>query len=114
MVRLINFILFPFAVLLVVLKGFFQFIGEIIGLKNLKHIPKAIAYLANDPSPFATSFDEIKFSHALIYATKNGEITKKSDNYFEFNTSIDGIEYYVKVSRATDGSNCALLRSHLI
>ncbi len=108
MTTLLKLVLFPVVLVFALLGGA---IRGIFGAKYLKYIPKAIVHLADDPSPFGTAFEEIKFPQLIAYAEERGVITSKNSNHVEFMVDIDGGVYSVSVSRALDGSNCAILRS---
>lgn len=98
----------PLALVIGLIKGI---LNGIFGAKNLKYIPKAIVHLAQDSYPLGTAFEEIKFPQVLSYAQEVGIIIQKETNYFEFEVNIYDCIYSVNVSRATDGSNCAILHS---
>lgn len=98
----------PLALVIGLIKGV---LNGIFGATNLKYIPKAIVHLAKDTYPLGTAFKEIKFPQVLSYAQEVGTITQKESNYFEFEVNIQDSIYSVNVSRATDGSNCAILHS---
>jgi len=108
MKTLLTLLLLPFILIIALIKGIF---GGLLGAKNLKYIPKIIEHLANDPSRQATAFQEIKFPQVLAYAEEMGTVTQKESNYFEFLILINSRTYLVKVSRAHDGSNCAVFQS---
>ena len=108
MKTLLILLLLPFILIIGLIKGIF---GGALGAKNLRYIPKIIEHLANDPSRQGTAFQEIKFPQVLAYAEEMGTVTQKESNYFKFLITINSSTYLVKVSRAHDGSNCAVFHS---
>lgn len=112
---LISLILIP----IFFLKFIVGLIKGMLGVGQLKYIPKLIQQLANEGDTIGTAIKELKFPQVLAWAEANGTVlTSKlhldpmTVDSFEFSVRLpdDGYTYKVKVTRAPDGSNCAIFR----
>lgn len=106
---ILNILLLPFALIFILIGA----IKGALGVKNLKYIPRVIQVLAEKSAP-ATAITELKFPQVLAYAEEVGVITERGRDLFVFSIIISGKLYNVRVTRAPDGSNCAIFKcSHI-
>jgi hypothetical protein len=103
---IIKLILFPVLVLLFLLKG----VAALFRSDHSAHIPKIVEKLASERAPLGTAIKELTFNQVLAYANRKGAVTVRQTNFFEFEIDVDGKTYHAAITRAPDGSNCAIFR----
>lgn len=103
---IINLILLPFVIVFFLLKG----INQLFRPSYSKDIPRLIEKLAADHEPFGTAVIELTFDQVLIYANQQGVMLSNRQDSFEFELMIGAKSYNTVITRAPDGSNCAIFR----
>ena len=103
---IIKLILFPVLLLLFLIKWFVALFRS----DYSAHIPKIVEKLASEREPLGTAIKELTFNEVLAYAKRKGAVTVRQTNFFEFEIDVDGNAYHTAITRAPDGSNCAIFR----
>lgn len=103
---IIKLILLPFLLLLLLFKA----VAALISRDQCIHIPKIVEKLAAERAPLGTAINELTFDRVLAYASQKATVTAIQHNFFEFEIDVGGKLYHAGITRAPDGSNCAIFR----
>ncbi len=103
---IIKLIHFPVLMFLYLLKG----VAALFTPDYSTHVPRIVEKLASERAPVGTAIKELTFDQVLVYANRKGAVTALQTNFFEFEIEVDGKTYHAGITRAPDGSNCAIFR----